>query len=137
MPLYEIENLIYYYPERDKPALRGINLTIEEGEFVLVAGGSGSGKSSLARVLAGLLPDFYGGRFGGRVFFKERDLRKIDRRKLAREVGMVFQDPEKQLVMTTVEAEIAFGLENLGLPPKELFRRAAEVMSFLDLTKIR
>ena len=137
MSLYKVENLIYYYPDREQPALEGISLTIEDGEFVLVAGGSGSGKSSLARALAGLLPDFYGGRFGGRIYFKGQDLRKMDRRRLAREVGMVFQDPEKQLVMTTVEAEIAFGLENLGLPEKEMFRRAAEVMSFLDLAKIR
>jgi len=137
LSLFKIENLIYYYPDREKPALQEINLVIEEGEFILVAGGSGSGKSSLARVLAGLLPDFYGGRFGGKVYFKDRDMRKIDRRRLAREVGMVFQDPEKQLVMTGVEAEIAFGLENLGLPPKEMFRRVAEVISFLGLTNLR
>ena len=137
MPLFKIENLTYYYPEREKPALQEINLAIEEGEFILVAGGSGSGKSSLARLLAGLLPDFYGGRFGGKVYFQDWDMRKIDRRKLAREVGMVFQDPEKQLVMTSVEAEIAFGLENLGLPREEMFRRVAEVASFLGLTDLR
>ena len=102
-----------------------------------MAGESGSGKSSLARVLAGLIPDFYGGRFGGRVYFQGREMRGIDRRKLARQVGMVFQDPEKQLVMTGVEAEIAFGLENLGLPQKEMFRRVAEVISFLGLTELR
>ena len=129
--------MIYYYPDAEKPALSGINLGIEEGEFALVAGASGSGKSSLARVLAGLIPDFYGGRFGGRVYFQGREMRSIDRRKLARQVGMVFQDPEKQLVMTGVEAEIAFGLENLGLPQKEMFRRVAEVISFLGLTELR
>jgi len=102
-----------------------------------VAGESGSGKSSLARVLAGLIPDFYGGRFGGKVYFQGREMRGMDRRKLARQVGMVFQDPEKQLVMTGVEAEIAFGLENLGLPQKEMFRRVAEVLSFLGLTELR
>lgn len=134
MSLFKIENLIYYYPEREKPALQEINLVIDEGEFILVIGESGSGKSSLGRTLAGLLPDFYGGRFGGRIFFQERDLRKIDRRWLARKVGMIFQDPEKQLVMTSVEGEIAFGLENLGLPPSEMFRRVAEVTGFLGLT---
>lgn len=102
-----------------------------------MAGESGSGKSSLARVLAGLIPDFYGGRFGGKVCFQGREIRGIDRRKLARRVGMVFQDPEKQLVMTGVEAEIAFGLENLGLPQQEMFRRVAEVSSFLGLTELR
>lgn len=137
MPLFEIKNLIYYYPDIEKPALNNINLTIEEGEFLLVAGGSGSGKSSLARALAGLIPDFYGGKFGGKVLFQGRDLRDIDRRSLAREVGIVFQDPEKQLVMTSVEAEIAFGLENLGLPQEEMFRRVAEVMSFLDLSAVK
>jgi len=137
LPIFEIKNLIYYYPDIDKPALNNINLTVEEGEFLLVAGGSGSGKSSLARALAGLIPDFYGGKFGGKVLFQGRNLRDIDRRSLTRDVGIVFQDPEKQLVMTSVEAEIAFGLENLGLPQEEMFRRAAEVMSFLDLSAVK
>jgi energy-coupling factor transporter ATP-binding protein EcfA2 len=137
LPLYKVENLTYYYPETEKAALRDINLEIEAGEFILVVGGSGSGKSSLARVLAGLIPDFYGGRIGGKVFFKGKDIRKIDRRKLAGEVGMVFQDPEKQIVQTGVEAEIAFGLENLGLGSNEMLRRVAEVISFMNLAPIR
>jgi len=135
--LFEVKNLIYYYPGENRPALNGISLKVKEGEFVLLAGRSGSGKSSLVRALAGLLPDFYGGRWGGQVIYRSRDMRKMDRRALAREVGMVFQDPEKQLVMTSVEAEIAFGLENLGLSQPEMFRRLAEVMSFLELTGMR
>ena len=137
LPLLEIKNLNYYYPETTRPALQNINLTVEEGEFVLVVGGSGSGKSSLARALTGLIPDFYGGRIGGQVLLKEQDIRTMDRRQIAGTVGMVFQDPEKQLVMTSVEAEMAFGLENLGLPPAEMFRRVAEVASFLKLTALK
>ncbi|MDD4588788.1 MAG: energy-coupling factor transporter ATPase [Heliobacteriaceae bacterium] len=137
MPLFKVENLTYYYPETNHAALSNINLAIREGEFILVAGGSGSGKSSLARALAGLIPDFYGGKIGGKVYFKGKDIRTIDRRKLAREVGMVFQDPEKQIVQTHVEAEIAFGLENLGLGNEEMLRRVAEVISFLKLTPLR
>lgn len=137
MPLYKVENLTYFYPEADKAALNDISLEIEDGEFVLVAGGSGSGKSSLARALAGLIPDFYGGRIGGKVYFQGRDIRVMDRRKLAREVGMVFQDPEKQIVQTHVEAEIAFGLENLGLDNEEMLRRVSEVVCFMDLGQIR
>lgn len=137
MPLFKIENLTYFYPETEQAALRNINLEIEEGEFILVAGGSGSGKSSLTRALAGLIPDFYGGRIGGKVFFKGKDIRAMDRKKLAREVGMVFQDPEKQIVQTHVEAEIAFGLENLGLSSEEMLRRVAEVICFMDLAQIR
>ncbi|MGI9861290.1 energy-coupling factor transporter ATPase [Moorella naiadis] len=137
MSLFQSENLIYYYPDRERPALKDVNLRLEEGEFLLVIGGSGSGKSTLARVLAGLVPDFYGGRFGGQVYFQGRNIRELDRRQLAREVGIVFQDPEKQLVMTSVETEIAFGLENLGLPPAEMSRRVAEVLHFLDLTAVK
>lgn len=137
MALFQSENLIYYYPERERPALKDINLCIAEEEFLLVIGGSGSGKSTLARVLAGLVPDFYGGRFGGRVYYAGQDIREMDRRQLAREVGIIFQDPEKQLVMTSAEAEIAFGLENLGLPPAEMSRRVAEVLNFLDLTEVK
>jgi len=137
LSLFEIKNLTYYYPETTRPALQNIHLTIEEGEFVLVVGGSGSGKSSLARALTGLIPDFYGGRIGGQVLLRGQNIRTLDRRQIAGTVGMVFQDPEQQLVMTSVQAEIAFGLENLGLPPAEMFRRVAEVMSFLNLTPIK
>lgn len=137
MSLFTIENLTYYYPDTAAPALHCVNLAIEEGEFILVAGGSGSGKSSLARALTGLIPDFYGGKIGGKVSYQNRDLRSWNKQDLAREVGMVFQDPEKQLVLTGVEAEVAFGLENLGLPQAEMFRRVAEVMSFLGLTALK
>ena len=137
LPLFEIKNLTYYYPGSDQAALKNINLEIQEGEFLLIIGGSGSGKSTLARVLAGLIPDFYGGKIGGQVFFKERELRTLDRRRLAREVGMVFQDPERQIVKTQVEAEVAFGLENLGLPLEEMKRRVAEVMAFMNLTLLK
>jgi len=137
LPLFEIKNLTYYYPETEQPALHNINIAVEEGEFLLVTGGSGSGKSSLARALAGLIPGFHGGRIGGTVYYKKKDIQSINRRDLAREVGIVFQDPEKQLVMTGVEAEVAFGLENIGLPQAEMFRRVAEVMSFLGLTSLK
>ncbi|MDI6604768.1 MAG: energy-coupling factor transporter ATPase [Thermoanaerobacteraceae bacterium] len=136
MSLFKVENLTYFYPESNTPALDNINLEIEEGDFILVIGGSGSGKSSLVRVLNGLIPDFYGGRIGGKVFFKGNDIGKMDRRKLCREIGMVFQDPEKQIVQTYAEAEIAFGLENLGLCPEEMLRRIAEVVSFMNLSPI-
>ena len=137
MSLFQCQDLIYYYPDRKKPALNQINLQIEEGEFLLLIGGSGSGKSSLARVLAGLIPEFYGGRFGGQVYFQNRNLKEFKRRNLVQEIGIVFQDPEKQLVMAGVEAEVAFGLENLGLPPREMLRRVAEVMSFMDLEGVK
>ncbi len=137
MALLEIQDLIYHYPGGAKPALNNINLQIREGEFLLVAGGSGSGKSSLARLLAGLIPEFYGGRLQGKLLFQGNELRGEQRHTLNTHVGIVFQDPEKQLVMTSVEAEIAFGLENMGLPREEMFRRVSEVMTFLNLAHLK
>ena len=134
--LFEIENLTYFYPDSRLPSLKNINLSLEQEEFLLVVGGSGSGKSTLARVLAGLVPDYYGGKICGQVLFQGKPLQD-NRRSLSSLVGIVFQDPEKQLVMTSVEAEIAFGLENLGLPHQEMFRRVAEVMSFLNLSPLK
>lgn len=111
-----------------------MSLEIEEGTFVLLAGPSGSGKSTVLRAFAGLVPDFHGGVFGGRVLLDGRDLRDVGRRELAQSVGIVFQDPEKQLVMTTVERELCFGLENIGLPSTVIARRVAEGAEFLGLT---
>ncbi len=137
LAFFEIQDLTYYYPTRDKPSLDQINLQISEGEFLLVTGCSGSGKSTLARLIAGLIPEFYGGRLQGKVLLRGVKLQGRQRSALHTEVGIVFQDPERQLVMTSVEAEIAFGLENLGLPRPEMFRRVAEVMTFLNLLPLR
>jgi len=137
MALFEIENLTYFYPESCVPALEGVDLSIFEGEFLLIVGGSGSGKTTLAKFLAGLLLDFYGGKIGGRAAYRGIDMIGDRRRVPPGEIGMVFQDPEKQLVMTEVEAEIAFGLENLGLSREEMGRRIAEVMAFMGLTAVK
>lgn len=137
MKLFQVENLTYYYPEEERKALDRVSLEVQEGEFLFLTGPSGCGKSTLLRALAGLLPDYYGGRMGGQVRFRQRNLRNWDKRDLAREIGLIFQNPEQQSVMTRVEQEIAFGMENLGIPPKEMRRRMAEVLALFDLTSQR
>jgi energy-coupling factor transporter ATP-binding protein EcfA2 len=134
MELFEVKNLTYYYPEKNDAALVDVNLKIDEGEFILLMGASGCGKSTLLRVLAGLVPSYHGGAIGGEVRYNGLSLGGWGKRDLAREVGLVFQDPEQQLVMTSVEQEIAFGLENLGLDPAEMRRRVAEILTLFDLT---
>lgn len=134
MAFIQIKDLTYAYPDREEPALNHISLEIPEGQFVLVAGGSGCGKSSLIRAMAGLIPEFYGGRISGKVLVDRTEISKMNRRALAGKVGMVFQDPEGQLVMTTVEQELVFGLENLGLPNSLMRRRLMEVSGALGLT---
>ncbi|MBC7106425.1 MAG: ATP-binding cassette domain-containing protein, partial [Firmicutes bacterium] len=88
MALVTLENLSYWYPGAARPALNGVNLVLREGEFVLVVGGSGSGKSTLLRLLAGLLGDFYGGKLTGRATFMGHNLLELDRRQVARHVGL-------------------------------------------------
>ncbi|MDD2212577.1 MAG: ATP-binding cassette domain-containing protein [Clostridia bacterium] len=127
MAFIKVEDLTYYYPETETPALEKINLSLNRGEFVLVLGSSGCGKSSLVRALAGLLPDFYGGRFGGRIYLENQEIRTIKRSALVKKVGMVFQDPESQLIMSSVEQELVLGMENLGLPVSLMKRRLMEV----------
>ncbi len=94
--------------------MQGLSLSIEAGELVVLAGASGSGKSTLLRAGSGLVPHFHGGSFGGRVIVAGMDTREHRPGELAAAVGTLFQDPETQVVMGTVRAELAFGLENRG-----------------------
>lgn len=137
LQIFEIQNLTYYYPEGDCAALQDISLSIEEGELIFLTGYSGCGKSSLLKAMAGLLPDFYGGKIGGSIQYRGKDMRKWDKRKLPKEIGIVFQDPEQQTCMTVVEHEVAFGLENLGVPLDQMRHRVAEVLAMLDLTHLK
>ena len=134
MPVIAIQNLTYYYPNTSVPALDRINLDIKAGELVLLLGGSGSGKSSLIRAIAGLIPEYYGGTYQGKVLINRQEIQHIKRRDLAQQVGLVFQDPESQMVMTSVEQEIVFGMENLGLPNQLMKRRVMEVSSALSIS---
>src|SRR5439155_15760123 len=98
------------------------------GEVVGLFGPSGSGKSTLLRALAGLVPHFHGGQFAGRVEIAGLDTRQVRPAQLAGTVGTLFQDPEDQVVFTRVEAEVAFGLENVGTLPAEIPLRAAAAL---------
>lgn len=127
----------YRYPEQTAHALRGVDWQVLDGAFVLVAGPSGSGKSTLLRCLNGLIPHFSGGRFGGSVVVDGHDTRRHGPRVLARRVGFVFQDPETQLVTARVEDELAFGMEQLGVPPPAMRRRVEEVLDLLGIAPLR
>jgi len=114
MTVLELDHVSYAYPAGARPALNDVTLKIAAGELVVVAGGSGSGKSTLLRVASGLVPHFHGGTFDGRAVVCGRDIRGARPGELAADVGTLFQDPEAQVVMGTVRAELAFGLENRG-----------------------
>jgi energy-coupling factor transport system ATP-binding protein len=129
--LARVERLTYHYPGDDRPALCDVSMEVQPGELVCLLGRSGSGKSTLLRALAGLVPHFHGGRFTGRVEIDGRDTRQTRPSDLAGTVASVFQDPEDQVVMTGVEHEVQFGLENLGVPPLEIPVRVLEALGSL------
>ena len=109
-----LDRVTYSYPGAARPALRDITLTIEPGEFVVLAGLSGSGKSTLLQAASGLVPHFHGGEFAGRLTVGGLDTREHGPAELAAVAGSLFQDPETQVVMGSVRAELAFPLENRG-----------------------
>jgi energy-coupling factor transporter ATP-binding protein EcfA2 len=121
-----LQGVTYTYPGAGEPALRDATLEIRPGELVLIAGASGSGKSTLLRVLSGLVPHFYGGTFAGRAVVAGLDIREHGPGELAAAVGTLFQDPEAQVVMGTVRAELAFSLENRGRAPAAVARAVEE-----------
>ena len=136
-PIATISELTYQYPERDTPALRALNWTVAPGEFVTVTGPSGSGKSTLLRCLNGLTPHFSGGTFDGVVTVAGHDTRHYSPRVLARLTGFVFQDPEAQFVAGRVDDELAFGMEQLGVPPVTMRKRVEEVLDLLGIAALR
>lgn len=131
-----VESLTYYYPRRREPALLNVNLGIDSGEFVLITGPSGSGKSTLCRCFNGLIPNFYGGRLSGRVNVMGKDVATSSTSELSQHVGMVFQNPEDQITRMSVEAEMAFGLENLGVDRGDISRRIKEVADLLRISDL-
>lgn len=135
--VFTLNQFSYYYPRSSQPALKKVSLEIVTGEFLLLIGRSGSGKSTLARALCGLIPDFYGGDIGGEILYRGTPLASWPKSQMAEEIGMVFQEPDKQLLYKNVERDIAFGLENLGLDNALMQRRVAEMMDFLNLNELR
>ncbi|MET9547771.1 ATP-binding cassette domain-containing protein [Streptomyces sp. NPDC006627] len=119
------------------PTLQGVDLTVPEGELVLLVGPSGVGKSTLLGTVSGLVPHFTGGTLRGRVTVAGRDTRTHKPRELADVVGTVGQDPLAHFVTDTVEDELAYGMESLGLAPDVMRRRVEETLDLLGLADLR
>ena len=131
MPVLSFEAVSHRYVPAGRPALADVELAVDEGELVLLVGESGSGKSTLLRSALGLVPHFHGGELRGTVRVAGLDTRRHRPGELARHAGLVFQDPEAQIVMQHVLAEAAFGLENLGVAPDEILPRALAALDMV------
>ncbi|MBK3637374.1 ATP-binding cassette domain-containing protein [Streptomyces sp. MBT97] len=135
--MIRFENVSVTYDGATAPTVRGVDLTVPEGELVLLAGPSGVGKSTLLGTVSGLVPHFTGGTLSGRVTVDGRDTRTHKPRELADVVGTVGQDPLSHFVTDTVEEELAYGMESLGLPPAVMRRRVEETLDLLGLAALR
>ncbi|MEO0250467.1 MAG: ABC transporter ATP-binding protein, partial [candidate division WOR-3 bacterium] len=127
------ENVSFQYSGTSGWGLREVNFTVPGGEMVLVAGASGSGKSTLCRASVGLIPHFYRGSWQGRVWVDGLDTRDYPVYRLFGRVGLAFQNPDTQIFNQTVEAELAYGLESLGLECDEMERRLSWVSDLVGL----
>ncbi len=139
MAYIKVENLKYRYPNTTKLALDGLDFEIEKGSFIGIIGENGAGKSTLCQAFNGLVPGFFKGAYGGKVLIGDTEVAKTTVSKLCQKVGLVFQNPFNQLsgAKETVFEEIAFGLQNFGVPKEEMISRVNEVMELLDIADYR
>lgn len=141
-PVIVIHQLHYRYPSplphrEAPPVLTGVDLIVEQGEVLALMGATGVGKTTLCLALNGIVPQCTGGTISGHVTVLGHDTRHTPVRELARYVSLVYQDPESQLLFANVEDEVAFGPENLGLPPKEIADRVAWALAVVGMTPYR
>jgi energy-coupling factor transport system ATP-binding protein len=136
-PAVVLRDVTVSYAGANEPALTGVDLVVEEGELCLVVGPTGSGKSTLLGLVNGLVPHFTGGTLAGSVQVLGRDTRDHRPRDLADLVGVVGQDPLAGFVTDTVEEELAYGMEQLALPPSVMRRRVEETLDLLGLAELR
>ncbi|HSV85369.1 MAG TPA: ABC transporter ATP-binding protein [Levilinea sp.] len=132
----EFENYTWKYINAEGESLKGINLAIEEGAFVGVIGPNGAGKTTLAYSMNGLIPGQYHGIKQGKVRILGRDVEEYAKGELQRQVGVVFSDPEAQFTAMTVEDELVFGMENLGMSLAEIRERLEWVTDLTDLKRL-
>ena len=128
MEIIKIKDLSFSYPDTEKKVLDKINININEGEFILLIGESGCGKSTLLRQLKNEIQPY--GEVFGEILYKGKNIRELDQRKSASEIGFVMQNPDYQIVTDKVWHELAFGLESLGIDSQTIRRRVSEMASF-------
>lgn len=137
MPIIEIENLTYTYPGGKTPSIDNISLKVNKGEFVLITGPSGCGKTTLCRCFNGLVPNFYQGELKGEITVNGLKTSSKQTYELAKYVGLVFQNPENQLFALSIEKDVAFGLENLGVSRKDIRKRVDWALKQVGIYDLR
>lgn len=135
--MISLRGLTFNYPRTAAPALHDLDLDVDEGDLLLACGATGAGKSTLLRACTGLVPHHSGGRLSGRILLEGRDVTGLAPRDLAGSVGFVPQDPEAHATADRVLGELAFGMENLGVPQATMRKRLEEALDQLGLGDLR
>lgn len=135
--LLEVRRWTFAYDEESAPVIDNVSFEVAENDAVLLLGPSGSGKSTLAYCMNGLYPEAVDGHSDGTILLQGREISSYSRSEISRCIGMVFQDPESQFCMVTVEDEVAFGLENLAVPPEEMDARIDRALNWTGLAEYR
>lgn len=131
--MIKIENVTYTYPEAVVPALKEVSLSVADGECVLLCGKSGCGKSSVIRLINGMIPNFYEGELTGSVLHDGRLVSELPLYAIAEKTGTVFQNPRTQFYTVNTTSEIAFGCENLGMPRERIVERVQRTVEDLEI----
>jgi energy-coupling factor transporter ATPase len=137
MTVIETKALTYTYPGGTKPSIRDVSIKIEKGDFTLITGPSGCGKTTLCRCFNGLIPHFYQGELKGEITVVGLKVSEKPIHELAQHVGLVFQNPENQLFALSVEKDVAFGLENLGVPREEIRKKVDWALNLTGIYDLR
>lgn len=137
MAIIETKSLTYTYPGGTKPSISDVSISIQRGEFVIVTGPSGCGKTTLCRCFNGLIPYFYSGKLDGEISVAGLKVSEHQIYEMAKYVGLVFQNPENQLFALSVEKDVAFGLENLGMPREEIRKRVDWTLQMTGIDELR
>ncbi|KUO51249.1 MAG: hypothetical protein APF76_17355 [Desulfitibacter sp. BRH_c19] len=132
-----LERVSFRYEKADEYAIKDISLTINPGEFVVLTGPAGAGKSTMAYCINGVIPHFQRGMMQGDIFLEGQNSKQLTTGSIAKMVGSVFQDPEAQIVCARVDEEIAFGLENLGVPSREITKRIGNVLELVGIEELK
>src|SRR5213593_1802559 len=136
-PVIALDRVSVRYATAPSPTLRDISFRVEPGEFVGIVGSTGSGKSTLLYLLAGVIPHYLGAEISGDVLIHGRRTQELSLARISERVGLVLQDPEAQLFNLLVRDELAWGLENRGLPRAQIASRLASTLSFFRIEKLQ